>query len=161
MFSSGNFVVDLIVIVIIVGSYLIGKYVTPNLPEDTKKAIAAAVSELTFMANFADKLVIWARDFLKDSKGSEKMNEVLKQLEELADKYNIDMTKEQLTAIAQTAYNNMMAKDAAAKTDAAAVATEAIKAIVIEKPVAVGEVLTDPNVGTVAMLDDNTKVIKE
>lgn len=106
-----NIIVDTILIVLIVGSYIIGKYVMPGATPETKDLIRNAATELEFMATFATKFVIWAKEFMKDKPGAEKMNEVVKQLEDIANKYNINLTTDQLKAIAQTAYENLMGED--------------------------------------------------
>lgn len=149
---NGNLIVDIVVIVLIVGSYLFGKYITPNLSDEAKNLIENGAAEFSLITSFADKFVVWAREFMKDSKGSEKMEEVVKQLEQIAEKYNITMTEDQLKAIAQTAYENMIGTTKSAEE----VANQTIQAIVVEKQTAV-----DPSVGNVEMLDESTKVIKE
>lgn len=158
--TTGNFIVDIIVIVVIIGSYMFGKYVTPRLSQDTKQLIENGIAEVSFIASFAEKFVVWAREFMKDSKGSEKMNEVVKQLEDVADKYGINMTKDQFKAIAQTAYENMQLtgnNKTLTPEEIAATAVESIKVVTVERQ----QTTEDPTAGKVEMLDDTTKVIKE
>lgn len=150
-----NIIVDVVVIAVIIGSYLFGKYVTPKLSDDTKNMIENAVSELSFIATYADKFVRWAREFMKDKKGSEKMEEVIAKLQEIADKYDIHMTEDQIKAIAQTAYENMMGKGAA---DVQTIVEQAIEPL---KVIAVATPATTPEGEQIAMLGDDTKVIKE
>jgi ATP phosphoribosyltransferase len=123
-----------------------------DIVDEAKTLIENGAAEFSLIANFADKFVVWAREFMKDSKGSEKMEEVVKQLEQIAEKYNITMTEDQLKAIAQTAYENMIGTTKSAEE----VANQTIQAIVVEKQTAV-----DPSVDNIEMLDESTKVIKE
>lgn len=153
--GTNSIIVDVVVIVIIIGSYLFGKYVTPRLSEDTKSMIENAVSELSIIATYADKFVVWAREFLKDKKGSEKMAEVIAKLQAVAEKYDIDMTEDEIKAIAQTAYENMMGKGT---TDVQTIVEQAIEPL---KVIAVSTSTTTPEGEQIAMLGDDTKVIKE
>lgn len=77
--------------------FLVGKYVFPRIPQD----------KLAIITAWAEKFVIWARDFFQEAEGELKMQMVLQQLRLIAEQYGISMTDEQLTAIAQTAYDAM------------------------------------------------------
>lgn len=84
------------------GAFLIGKYVCPNIP----KTVTDKLGELS---EWAAKFVEWAKEFKKDKTGEEKMAAVVEQLKKIADEAGLNVTEDQLKAIAQTAYNAMKA----------------------------------------------------
>ena len=75
-------ITDVIIIVIMVLSYIYGRYISPRLHPGAVDQTKKALDELTLVANYADKFVIWAREFLKNKPGTEKMDEVLSKLQE-------------------------------------------------------------------------------
>lgn len=96
-------------LIIAVGAFAIGKYVFPNIP----KSVSEKLQELS---GWAAQFVVWAREFMKTSTGQEKMNKVVEQLKKIADEAGIDITEEQLRAIAQTAYEAMKAGEKEAES---------------------------------------------
>ena len=84
------------------GAFLIGKYVCPNIP----KTVTDKLGELS---EWAAKFVEWAKEFKKDKTGEEKMAAVVEQLKKIADEAGLNVTEDQLKAIAQAAYNAMKA----------------------------------------------------
>lgn len=103
-------VVELIVLVV---AFLIGRYVVPKISSD---AIADITAKTSLIVTYADKFVAWAKQFLSSSTGSEKMEAVVEKLAEICQKYDIDMTEDELTAIAQKAYDSMKAGEESAAT---------------------------------------------
>lgn len=99
-------------------AFVLGKYVFPKIPQET---IDQVTSKVNLIINYADKFVSWAKEFCKDKTGPEKMDEVVKQLTGIAERYNIDITEDEIRAIAQKAYDAMIAGEKAA--DAAAQGT--------------------------------------
>ena len=95
---------------ITVAAFIVGKYVFPNLPKN-------ATDKLATLSQWAAKFVEWAKEFMKQKTGGEKMAEVVKQLKEIADEAGLEVTEEQLKAIAQSAYNAMKAGEKEAGTD--------------------------------------------
>lgn len=93
------------------GAFLIGKYVCPNIP----KSVADKLGELS---EWAAKFVEWAKEFKKDKTGEEKMAAVVEQLKKIADEAGLNVTEDQLKAIAQTAYNAMKAGEKESSTAA-------------------------------------------
>lgn len=91
-------------LIIALVSFLIGKFLLPHLPKDTADAIK---SKLELIATFATQYVHWAEKFMDGSNGAEKMAAVVGNLKEVAEKYGFQATDQQLTAIAQTAYEKM------------------------------------------------------
>ena len=82
------------------GAFLIGKYVCPNIP----KTVTDKLGELS---EWAAKFVEWAE---------EKMAAVVEQLKKIADEAGLNVTEDQLKAIAQTAYNAMKAGEKESNT---------------------------------------------
>lgn len=91
------------------GAFLIGKYVCPNIP----KSVTDKLGELS---EWAAKFVEWAKEFKKDKTGEEKMAAVVEQLKKIADEAGLNVTEDQLKAIAQTAYNAMKAGEKESNT---------------------------------------------
>lgn len=95
-------------------SFLAGKYIFPNMP-------ASVTDKLQDLAMWADKFVVWAREFMQSSTGAEKMDKVVEQLKAIADEAGLKVTEEQLKAIVQAAYESMKAgeKESRAETTGA------------------------------------------
>lgn len=91
------------------GAFLIGKYVCPNIP----KTVTDKLGELS---EWAAKFVEWAKEFKKDKTGEEKMAAVVEQLKKIADEAGLNVTEDQLKAIAQAAYNAMKAGEKESNT---------------------------------------------
>lgn len=104
-----NTIFTIIYAVVTVGAFLLGKYVFPKVPQDVKQ-------KLNDLAEWAAKFVVWAREFLDKKSGTEKMAAVVQQLKRIADEAGLDVTEEQLTAIAQAAYEAMKAGEAQTAT---------------------------------------------
>ena len=93
--------------VVTVAAFLVGKYVFPKVPQNMK-------DKLKILTDWAAKFVIWAKEFLDKKTGAEKMAAVVEQLKRIADEAGIEVTEEQLKAIAQAAYEAMKAGEAEA-----------------------------------------------
>lgn len=103
-----NIIFNAVLLLISIGGFLLGKYVFPNVPK-------TVTDKLRQLAAWADKFVVWAREFRKQDSGPDKMEMVVEQLKAVAKEAGWDVTEDQLRAIAQTAYENMMAGAAAAQ----------------------------------------------
>ena len=97
-----NIYLQAISLAVAVAAFLCGKYVFPNIPKNV-------ADKLNDLAAWAGKFVVWAREFMKTSTGQEKMDAVVKQLQKIATEAGMDVTEEQLKAIAQAAYEAMKA----------------------------------------------------
>ena len=108
-----------------VGAFLLGKYVFQNIP----KTVTDKLGELS---EWAAKFVEWAKEFKKDKTGEEKMAAVVEQLKKIADEAGLNVTEDQLKAIAQTAYNAMKAgeKESTAEPLEALTATPAATVVI-------------------------------
>lgn len=107
------------------GAFLLGKCVFPNIP----KTVTDKLGELS---EWAAKFVEWAKEFKKDKTGEEKMAAVVEQLKKIADEAGLNVTEDQLKAIAQTAYNAMKAgeKESTAEPLEALTATPAATVVI-------------------------------
>lgn len=92
--------------IIIGASYCVGRYLLPKVNIETIDSIRGKIEVLT---KYADSLVVWARKFMDGSRGAEKMAAVVGQLRTIAQRYGIETTDQELTAIAQAAYESMQA----------------------------------------------------
>ena len=89
--------------------FLVGKYLLPKVGIDSVSKLDKAISEHDFIANYAANFVAWAKEFMPKASGDEKMGTVVTKLVEIANKFDIDMDRTVLMAIAQNAYNVMKA----------------------------------------------------
>lgn len=89
-------------------AFLLGKYVFAKVPQTVTDKLAA-------LSAWATKFVVWAREFKKSQTGEEKMAAVVEKLKEIAEERGINVTEDQLKAIAQSAYESMKAGEIAAK----------------------------------------------
>ena len=103
-----NIIFNAVLLLISIGGFLLGKFVFPNVP----KSVADKLRQL---AAWADKFVVWAREFMKADSGQAKMEKVVEQLKAVAKEAGWNVTEDQLRAIAQAAYENMMAGAAEAQ----------------------------------------------
>ena len=85
-----------------VAAFLAGKYVFPNIPK-------SVTEKLNTLSAWAAQFVVWAKQFMKTQTGEEKMAAVVKKLKEIADEAGLEVTEDQLKAIAQSAYKAMKA----------------------------------------------------
>ena len=103
---------------IAVAAFIAGKYVFPNIPKNV-------MDKLTTLSQWAAKFVEWAKEFMKKQTGEEKMAAVVEKLKEIADEAGIEVTEDQLRAIAQSAYNAMKAGE----KEAAVIEPQALEAV--------------------------------
>ena len=115
-----NIIFNAVLLLISISGFLLGKYVFPNVPKSVS-------DKLRQLAAWADKFVVWAREFRKQDSGHDKMEMVVEQLKAVAKEAGWDVTEDQLRAIAQAAYENMMkgAEEAQQTQEAAQAASAA------------------------------------
>lgn len=101
-----------------VAAFVVGKYLFPNVPK-------SVTDKLTTLSQWAAQFVVWAKEFMKKETGEEKMAAVVEKLKEIADEAGIEVTEDQLRAIAQSAYNAMKAGE----KEAAAAEPQALEAV--------------------------------
>ena len=139
-------------LVVLCGTFVYVKVVAPNIPKDTINTVTAKIN---LIIQYADSFVAWAKHFMQDATGKEKMEEVVKQLTAIAKKYNIDISEEEIRAIAQKAYDLMKAEEkkteAAAATAAAVIPIDAATLISSAEPI---KEFTPANEETTAAKED-------
>ena len=115
-----NIIFNAVLLLISIGGFLLRKFVFPNVPKSVG-------DKLRQLAAWADKFVVWAREFRKQDSGHDKMEMVVEQLKAVAKEAGWDVTEDQLRAIAQAAYENMMkgAEEAQQTQEAAQAASAA------------------------------------
>lgn len=101
-----------------VAAFVVGKYLFPNVPK-------SVTDKLTTLSQWAAQFVVWAKEFMKKETGEEKMAAVVEKLKEIADEAGIEVTEDQLRAIAQSAYNAMKAGE----KEAAVIELQAVEAV--------------------------------
>lgn len=114
-------------------AFLLGKYVFPKVPQTVTEKLAS-------LSAWAAEFVVWAREFMKSKTGEEKMTAVVDKLKEIADEAGLNVTEDQLKAIAQSAYEAMKAGEATAPLEAVTAVPAATVVI---------------NAGTAAVATDN------
>lgn len=108
---------------ITLGAFLLGKYVFPKVPQDVK-------NKLGTLSAWAAEFVVWAREFMKSKTGEEKMAAVVEKLKEIAAEAGLEVTEDQLKAIAQSAYEAMKAGGNTATLEAATAAVPAATVVI-------------------------------
>lgn len=93
----------LVTAVVMIVSFLLGKYVFPKYHDQ----IQDAVNQFTLILSYAESFCAYAKQFLTDKTGPEKMDEVVSKLVEFCEQHGIECDEETLRAIAQKAYNAM------------------------------------------------------
>lgn len=115
---------DIVILAIQLGvtiaAFVIGKYVFPNVPK-------SVTEKLNTLSAWAAQFVVWAKQFMQSQSGEEKMAAVVQKLKEIADEAGLEVTEDQLRAIAQSAYNAMKAGEKEADI-ATALPLEAVQA---------------------------------
>ena len=144
---DSQLIILIIQVVILVGAYALGRYIIPNMAPENIQDVAAKIA---LIVDYADKFVSWAKYFMKDASGVERMAEVVKQLKTIADRYKLDISEDEITAIAQKAYDQMQAgiKEAENQKAIADAAKETATIVVAAQPVEITPVTdasaTDP-----------------
>ncbi len=115
-----NLIILIVQVALLVLAYVWGKFIAPNMTAENIKDITAKIN---IIINYADKFVSWANYFMKDATGAQRMAEVVKQLKGIAERYNLDISEQEITAIVQKAYDAMKAGQEAAELEKAKAAS--------------------------------------
>lgn len=141
--QNNELLITIIELVVIVVSFLLGKYVFPK----HKTTIQNAAAEFQVLLNYAESFVAYAREFI-DAPGKEKMNTVVEKLKAICEQQNINVDEETLRAIGQKAYDAMKAGESSSK-------------LIIESAVAELQSMSDTTEAIVmpAVSDDNVALL--
>ena len=108
---DGDMVVKIVEAVLIVICFVLGRYVVPRIPNEFKEAVKnktdKAFNALRLAATWAEKFIVMEARFSKCS-GAEKMEHVIAAVQKVLAKYDITMTDEEVKAIAQECYENLI-----------------------------------------------------
>lgn len=139
-----------VMFVLTLAGFLLGKYVFPKIPADVTE-------KLTSLSAWAKEFVVWAKDFLVDKSGPDKMAEVIGKLQEVAKEAGWNVTEDQLKAIAQSSYNAMMEAEKEKQAIANAAVAIPLEAVAAPATTVVINTTAAPNVTTdkVAVATDN------
>ena len=129
-------------IIIVIALVIVNK----TLGADSAKDV---VMKTSLIIQYAEAFVSWARQFKSNLSGNEKMDVVIEKLANVADKHDIDISEEEIRAIAQKAYDTMKNKDEAIKSvsNANQTAIYAVNEILSRPDVNVDQPLSDFNDG--------------
>lgn len=129
-------------IIIVIALVIVNK----TLGADSAKDI---VMKTSLIIQYAEAFVSWAKQFKSNLSGNEKMDVVIEKLTNVADKHDIDISEDEIRAIAQKAYDTMKNKDEAIKSvsNANQTAIYAVNEILSRPDVNVDQPLSDFNDG--------------
>lgn len=132
-------------IIIVIALVIVNK----TLGADSAKDV---VMKTSLIIQYAEAFVSWAKQFKSNLSGNEKMDVVIEKLTNVADKHNVDISEDEIRAIAQKAYDTMKNKDEAIKSVSNANQTAIY---------AVNEILSRPDVNVDQPLPDfNDSVLR-
>ena len=105
----------LIVSIAVVICFIVSKIasaVKKEIPEQTLEAVSCIadstlLDKMEMIIKLADSYVAWAKQFKSEESGERKMELVIEKLAEVASKFEIDLSEDDLKAITQRAYNMM------------------------------------------------------
>lgn len=85
-------------------AFIFAKFIQPVIPPDT---IETVMNKTEMLNNYATQFVRMARQFMNSKSGEEKMAFVVEQLGKIAERIELPVDKNDITAIAQAAYEVM------------------------------------------------------
>ena len=109
--NDSELIMYIIEFVVVICSFLLGKYIFPRY----KTTIQDHAAEFVVLLNYAESYVAYAKQFLSDYTGQQKMNSVVEKLRLICDERGIKVDDETLRAIGQKAYDAMKAGEASSK----------------------------------------------
>lgn len=102
------FIIEIVVVAL---AFLIGRHLLPKY----KSTIQNASAQFEVLLKYAESFCAYARQFLTDYSGSEKMDSVVESLDAICKDLNIEVDEETLRAIGQKAYDAMVTGENSAK----------------------------------------------
>jgi hypothetical protein len=147
-------VITAILQVVILVLIVISSRINVNTQSTGNATVDGIHNIMAIIYEYADAYVRYARYFYKDYSGSNKREFVVKQLTNIAERYNLSISKDDITAIVQRAYELMEE----------ATNTSSDQAIIVKKIDNIGDTVTMVKSTTgdnIAFLNEDTKIIKE
>ena len=107
----------IIEIAVTVAAFLIGRHLLPKYKAtiQNESTVQNALAQFELLLKYAESFCAYARQFLTDYTGSEKMDDVVENLDFICEDLNIEVDEETLRAIGQKAYDAMIAGENSAK----------------------------------------------
>ena len=96
-------IITAIKLAVLIIAFLLGRYVLPYVKRTVN------LDSLTFVANWAYSFVVEAKNLLVDSTGAEKKKAVTRKLKTICERYKINLSSEQISALIEDAYSAMKA----------------------------------------------------
>lgn len=107
---DNDMILKIIEVVLLIVSFVIGRYVLPKIPKSTFEAVKNTFDEayrtVNLIRDWAQKFIIMQARF-SNASGTEKMDEVVKSIKKILNKYGLDMEDEAIRAVAQEVYENI------------------------------------------------------
>ena len=95
--------------IFLIAAFIIGKLQSNGLIQP--ETIDDLSSKFYLFCNYADALILWAKQYMQDYTGPEKMEDVVYKLLSIADGYNINISEDEIRGIAQKEYNILKSTD--------------------------------------------------
>lgn len=94
------FIIELVFLVVafIIGKLQSNETIQPETIEDLS-------NKFYLFCNYADALILWAKQYLQNCTGSEKMDAVVHRLLSIANGYDINISEDEIRGIAQKEYD--------------------------------------------------------
>ena len=99
---------------ITIAAFLVGRYVLPKIKPNIN--VQDLTVQFQLLLNYAESFCAYARQFLTQLSGKEKMDNVVEKLKAICDEQGIQVDEETLRAIGQKAYDAMVAGETTSKT---------------------------------------------
>lgn len=96
-------IADIVGLIVI---YFLGRHQSITVSNRTIN-ITELESKIALITNYAEAFISWAKQFMKDDKGPVKMDEVVSKLIIISERYNLDITEDEIRAIAQRTYDRI------------------------------------------------------
>ena len=100
-------IIELVVTII---AFFVGRYILPK----HKISLQNTAVQFEVLLKYAESFCAYARKFLTNYSGSEKMNDVVEKLKVICEQHKIELDDDTLKAIAQKAYDAMVAGEKSA-----------------------------------------------
>lgn len=153
---------------ITIAAFLVGRYVLPKIK--TNINVQDLTIQFQLLLNYAESFVAYARQFLTELSGKEKMDSVVEKLQTICEKEGINVDTETLRAIGQKAYDAMVAGENSSKVvmenavkELKAIVEPTVKEIVTETTGLLLDKITEttPTAITTNVGDEKSNVIIE
>lgn len=134
-----------------IAAFLVGRYVLPKIKSNIN--IQDLTAQFQLLLSYAESFVAYARQFMTELSGKEKMDSVVEKLKTICDQQGIEVDEDTLRAIGQKAYDAMVAGEKSSKViledamkEIKAVVEPTVKEIVTETTGAIIEKITTEQV---------------